>query len=249
MEKNFDLGVILFAYNEKDNLYKLLDKIIINLYEFERINRLFISICIQGDKEAIDDIDKIRLKNKDKNKLSIDFQYYQKPQGIKKSFLSSYEGLPTNIEHFLTMDCDLNHDPNDCLNFFNYLDKGYDVVIGSRYIYGGKILGMSKWKVVLSYCFNYLISIYLRFDVFDKTSGFRLIKTKNMIDTIKKTSSEGFPFYAEFLLHLKREGKKIVESPIIFKSRTKGISKMKIFKTIVDYLVLLKIIFTNRIKS
>ena len=58
-----------------------------------------------------------------------------------------------------------------------------------------------------------------------------------------------FPFYAEFLLHLKREGKKIVESPIIFKSRTKGISKMKIFKTIVDYLVLLKIIFTNRIKS
>ena len=58
---------------------------------------------------------------------------------------------------------------------------------------------MPIWKRTLSISFNKIISIILRFNIIDKTSGYRLIRHDNLLDIINKTNSHGFPFYSEFL--------------------------------------------------
>ena len=244
MKKKFDLSIILFAYNEDGNLSILLKKIFDTFNDHSQIQKVFISICIQGSKSSLDEVKNFN-KNNDLliNKFKIIYSYHTQPIGIKEAFKDSFLNLPKNLNTFLTMDCDLNHNPIDSKPFFEKINDGIDVIVGSRYCRGGKIIGMPIWKRTLSISFNKIISIILRFNIIDKTSGYRLIRHDNLLDIINKTNSHGFPFYSEFLFYLKKDNKKLLELPITFNKRTIGVSKMRIFRTVLDYLYLFYLIF------
>ncbi len=238
MKKNFDIGFILFAYNEEKNLTILLERIIDTLKFNKKIKKVFISICIQGNYDSVKEVEGLKYKYSKELKFNILYSYFKQPLGIKKAFQKAYENLPKNLENFITMDCDLNHDPRDMNKLLEKFCEGFDIVIGSRYCEGGKIIGMPYWKKTLSVLFNKLISIIFKFPVIDKTSGFRIIKHKELNQIIQNTNSNGFPFYSEFLMISKNQDKRIVEVPITFKKRVNGVSKMRITKTIFDYLYL-----------
>ncbi len=242
MIKNFDIGFILFAYNEEKNLTILLEQIIDTLKFNKKIKKVFISICIQGKYESVKEVEDLKYKYSKELNFNISYIYFKQPLGIKKAFQKAYENLPKNLENYITMDCDLNHDPRDLNKLLEKFSEGFDIVIGSRYCEGGKIVGMPYWKKTLSILFNKFISIILKFPVIDKTSGFRIIKHKELNKVIQNTNSNGFPFYSEFLMILKNQDKRIIEVPIIFKKRVIGVSKMRIMKTIFDYLYLFYLI-------
>lgn len=127
----------------------------------------------------------------------------------------------------VTMDADLSHDPERIPEFVERIAGGADLVIGSRYVTGG---GTTDWPVrrqLLSKWGNAYTRTILGVPARDCTGGYRAYRATSLeaIDPTS-TSAEGYAFMTELVRRLARNGATIVESPIIFRDRTLGKSKM-----------------------
>ncbi|MEN9645431.1 MAG: polyprenol-phosphate mannosyltransferase [Actinomycetota bacterium] len=127
----------------------------------------------------------------------------------------------------VSMDSDFSHDPAVIPTMLTLIDGGADVVIGSRYVAGG---GTQDWPLrrrLLSKWGNRYTGLLLGAKVRDCTAGFRAYRADVLlrIDP-SSTSAEGYAFLTELTRRLARSGANIVETPILFKDREKGTSKM-----------------------
>jgi dolichol-phosphate mannosyltransferase len=127
----------------------------------------------------------------------------------------------------VTMDADLSHDPVILRTMLALIDDGADTVIGSRYVRGG---GTTDWPIrrqLLSKWGNGYTRRLLRLTPHDCTSGYRAYRASALaaIDP-HDTSAEGYAFLTELVRRLTRHGYRIVETPIVFRDRTSGKSKM-----------------------
>lgn len=127
----------------------------------------------------------------------------------------------------ISMDADLSHDPAVIPAMLELLDEGADAVIGSRYVTGG---GTTDWPVrrqLLSKWGNAYTRRVLGLPTRDCTSGFRAYRASALaaIDPAS-TGAEGYAFLTELVRRLARDGYRVVETPIIFRDRTRGKSKM-----------------------
>jgi dolichol-phosphate mannosyltransferase len=127
----------------------------------------------------------------------------------------------------VTMDADLSHDPVILPTMLALIDDGADTVIGSRYVRGG---GTTDWPIrrqLLSKWGNGYTRRLLRLTPHDCTSGYRAYRASALaaIDS-HDTSAEGYAFLTELVRRLTRHGYRIVETPIVFRDRTSGKSKM-----------------------
>lgn len=140
--------------------------------------------------------------------------------GFDLAFEAGYDAI-------VSMDSDFSHDPAVIPTMLRLLEEGADVVIGSRYVAGG---GTKDWPLrrrLLSRWGNRYTGLLLRAKVRDCTAGFRAYRA----DTLKaidpgSTGAEGYAFLTELTRRLARHGARIVETPILFKDREKGTSKM-----------------------
>lgn len=131
------------------------------------------------------------------------------------------------------MDADLSHSGDD-LNKLIKLSTSQDLVIGSRYIPGGKTTGWGFSRVMLSKIANLFSKFYLRQKINDLTSGFRVYNSKILNNVnLKKLQSEGYGFLVEILYNISKITKDIEEVPIHFNDRKFGQSKMS-FKIIIE---------------
>jgi dolichol-phosphate mannosyltransferase len=127
----------------------------------------------------------------------------------------------------VSMDSDFSHDPAVIPTMLRLIDGGADVVIGSRYVPGG---GTQDWPLrrrLLSRWGNRYTGVLLGAKVRDCTAGFRAYRADVLqrIDP-SSTTAEGYAFLTELTRRLARSGAAIVETPILFKDREKGTSKM-----------------------
>jgi dolichol-phosphate mannosyltransferase len=127
----------------------------------------------------------------------------------------------------VSMDADLSHDPAVLPAMLALIDDGADAVIGSRYVRGG---GTTDWPVrrqLLSKWGNAYTRRLLRLAPHDCTSGYRAYRASALsaIDP-HDTSAEGYAFLTELVRRLTRHGYRIVETPIVFRDRALGKSKM-----------------------
>lgn len=135
--------------------------------------------------------------------------------------------LAEGYDIVVTMDADLSHDPAVIPEMLRLLDDGADAVIGSRYVTGG---GTTDWPVrrqLLSKWGNGYTRRVLGLPTRDCTSGFRAYRA-TALAAIEPgtTSAEGYAFLTELVRRLARRGYRVVETPIIFRDRTLGRSKM-----------------------
>jgi hypothetical protein len=107
------------------------------------------------------------------------------------------------------------------------LGEGADAVIGSRYVPGGATIDWPLRRRVLSRWGNRYTAAVLRLPVRDCTSGFRAYRADALraIDPAS-TSAEGYAFLTELVRKLIANGSTIVETPIVFRDRQYGTSKM-----------------------
>ncbi|MFZ9672518.1 MAG: polyprenol monophosphomannose synthase, partial [Candidatus Nanopelagicaceae bacterium] len=102
-----------------------------------------------------------------------------------------------------------------------------DLVIGSRWVPGGKTENWSKSRELLSRAANLYVRAMLGMGVKDSTAGFRIysssILKKLNLEAIK---SEGYSFQIEMTRAVYKLGGKIIEVPITFRERENGVSKM-----------------------
>jgi len=146
----------------------------------------------------------------------------------------------------VTMDSDNTHDPEHVLDMLIAIeDAAADVVVGSRYVDGGMQLNVSLHRTLLSRIVNLLIEKMFGLPVKDATSGFRcfragLLKRLYREFGDKIIEAKGFESSLELLLKAVNSGGVVTEVPIVLDyGRKGGSSKMRLFSTIVRYLVLL----------
>ena len=149
-------------------------------------------------------------------------------------------GLERGYEELIEMDADLSHRVRDLKKMIDAkeLQPDVDLVIGSRWIPGGKTENWSRGRELLSRAANLYVRAMLGLGVRDSTAGFRIysasmLKRLNM-ESIK---SEGYSFQIEMTRAVHELNGKIIEVPITFRERENGVSKMS--KSIVREAMLL----------
>src|SRR5574338_698600 len=129
-------------------------------------------------------------------------------------------------DYVFEMDADFSHDPNELKNFLIAI-KDNDLVLGSRYINGVRVLNWPMTRLLLSF----FASVYTRFitglPVRDATGGFKCFRRKVLesID-LDKIKSNGYSFQIEMTFKAYAKGFRIKEIPIVFIDRVRGKSKM-----------------------
>jgi len=138
------------------------------------------------------------------------------------------EGLEqTDADVAFTMDADMSHDPRHIPAFLSKIEEGYDVVVGSRKMAGGKTVNWSLKRHLISNGANFLGRYVAGVNVSDLTSGYRAyrvsaVKTLNL----SQVKTTGFAFQLEILFHLLKRGFKATSVPIVFHDRRTGKSKL-----------------------
>jgi glycosyltransferase involved in cell wall biosynthesis len=127
----------------------------------------------------------------------------------------------------VSMDSDFSHDPAMIATMLQLVSGGADAVIGSRYVPGGSTVDWPLRRRLLSRWGNRYTAAVLRLPVSDCTSGFRAYRAEALraIDPAS-TTAEGYAFLTELVRKLIAKGSTIVETPIVFRDRQFGTSKM-----------------------
>lgn len=153
--------------------------------------------------------------------------------GIGSAYLDGFRlGLREGYDVLVQMDTDLSHDPRHLPAMLAAVEGGADVVLGSRNIPGGGVLGWGLGRHVLSKGGSLYSRTILGLPIRDLTSGYKAWSARALegID-LDGVRSEGYSFQIEMTWRALRRGFRVVEVPIVFVDRRAGKSKMsrKIF--------------------
>lgn len=162
---------------------------------------------------------------------------------LKTGLLAAAEEV-LDDDFVVTMDSDNTHDPKHVLEMLAAAGDA-SVVVGSRYVPGGRQLNVPAHRVLMSKAVNLLVRKLFRLPVKDATSGFRCFRgdsLKRLRDTFgdRIIESDGFAASLELLLKAVNSGGIVAEVPIFLDYGKKGgASKMHLFSTIFRYMILL----------
>lgn len=143
-------------------------------------------------------------------------------------------GLARQYQYICTMDADFSHNPASLPAMIEKAVAGDDLVIGSRYVPGGGVVGWPAGRKLLSAIANRMAHLFLGIAARDCTAGFRCYR-RAVLETIPLDSifSGGYSFLIEMACLCEAAGFRIGEVPITFVNRTQGaskISKLEIYK-------------------
>lgn len=212
------LAITLCTFNEAGNLRLLVEKILTTIPEAD------VLIVDDSSPDGTGEIaDALSRENPQVQVLHRD-----KKEGLGKATLAAFQHLleQENYTHLINMDADFSHDPGH-LPEIVALSRDYDVVIGSRYIPGGRITGWGWQRHVMSRCINFYSRWLLWLAPKDCSGSYRCYRTEmlNKIDW-SKIRATGYAFQEEILYLCQRVGGKMVETPIVFVDRVHGHSKI-----------------------
>lgn len=233
---NFKSLVIIPTYNEMDNLPKLIPDV---LSTDDSIDILIVDDnSPDGTAKFVEDLasqnNRIHILNREKK------------MGLGTAYIAGFKyALQNNYDYIFEMDADFSHDPNEIKNFLIAI-KENDLVLGSRYIHGVRVLNWPMRRLLLSFFASVYTRIITGMPVRDATGGFKCFR-KQVLEAIdlNKVRSNGYSFQIEMTFKAYAKGFKIKEIPIVFVDRVKGKSKMS--KKIVREAVLM--VWKLRIQS
>lgn len=221
-----NIVVILPTYNERVNITKLIPLLIKDI--FPKIKDHTMHILVVDDNSPDGTADEVReFMKKWKN-----IELLQGPKnGLGAAYVKGMHYAMNNMlaDAVMEFDADFQHDPKDIPRLVKALDAGADHVIGSRYVPGGEI--PKEWgihrKIISRFGGLFAQIMFLRFDVHDMTSGFKLTKTSFLerVD-LDNLYSKYYAYKLHILHDLLKQKVKLTEVPIIFYERKDGSSKI-----------------------
>ena len=149
-------------------------------------------------------------------------------------------------DYFLNLDGDLSHDPAQMTLLFERAmgDTEVAVVIGSRYIPGGQIIGWPWRRQIMSRVVNGFANVCLRLPVRDCSGSMRCYRVDALTRLgLKQLRVNGYAVLEEVLLRLHQQGSKIVEVPITFTERRHGQSKLTRVEAVRSMLQIISLAF------
>jgi dolichol-phosphate mannosyltransferase len=209
--------LIIPTFNEIDNIERMLTTIT-GLYP-----ELNILIIEDGSPDGTADVVKRFMKENDK----INIIERTGKLGLGTAYITGFKwALGREYQFIFEMDCDFSHDPKDIPRLLEAAQTN-DLVIGSRYIDGIRIINWPIHRLLLSYFAGVYTRIITGLNVLDATGGFKCF-TRSALESLNldRVFSNGYSFQVELNFKIWAKGLKIKEIPIVFTERRDGESKM-----------------------
>jgi dolichol-phosphate mannosyltransferase len=147
--------------------------------------------------------------------------------GLGRAYLAGFKwALDHGYEFVFELDGDLSHNPDDIPMFLEAAREA-DLVLGSRYINGIRVINWPLRRLVLSLAAAKYVQFFTGMPFSDPTGGYKCFRRRALeaLD-LEHVRSNGYSFQIELTHKLWRRGMRIVEVPIVFTDRFKGRSKM-----------------------
>ena len=148
-------------------------------------------------------------------------------QGLGRAYLAGFAvALERGADLILEMDADFSHQPSDVPRLVAAADAA-DLVLGSRYVPGGRVTNWPARRLLLSRVGNVYTRWALRMPLNDATGGYRAARGE-LIDRLPfgDVASQGYCFQVDWAWRAVRAGARVAEVPITFTERAFGRSKM-----------------------
>ena len=209
--------VVVPTYNERENLPPLA----------KRLMGLPVAVDILAvDDNSPDGTGQIADELSRQNP-SIHVLHRTEKSGLGRAYVAGFKwALDQGYEYVFELDGDFSHNPDD-IPMFLEAAKDADLVLGSRYVNGIRIINWPLSRLMLSKCAAKYVRIITGMPFTDPTGGYKCFRRKSLqtieLDPVR---SNGYSFQIEMTHRLWRRGMKIVEVPIIFTDRFQGHSKM-----------------------
>lgn len=215
-----DKLVIIPTYNEKENIEKIIQKVMSLDGNFHAL------IVDDGSPDGTADIVR-SLQNHFPEKLHLVCRSGK--LGLGTAYIFGFKwALEKGYEFIFEMDADFSHNPDDLLRLHNACaNEGADVAVGSRYIKGGKLVNWPMNRKLISKGGALYTKLITWMPVNDPTAGF-ICYRKAVLERIPLDQVQfvGYAFQVEMKYRAWKLGFKIKEVPITFIDRTEGTSKM-----------------------
>jgi dolichol-phosphate mannosyltransferase len=215
--------VVIPTYNEADNLPVM-------AAELWALKISGLSILVVDDNSP-DGTGRIADEMVQRYPGQIDVIHNPAKGGLGRAYRIGFKAaLERGAGLIIQMDCDFSHSPTHIPEMLHEISQ-VDVVVGSRYIAGGKL--DERWETgryLLSWWAN---AVYTRFllglNVKDTTAGFKCWRAAALRGiNLDRISTNGYSFQFEMAYLAQRLGYRILEIPIYFEDRRIGRSKLTI---------------------
>ena len=209
--------VIIPTYNEISNIKRLIPDL---LTSYPSLDILIVDDnSPDGTADAVDEI----IKNNSRVKII----KRKGKMGLGTAYVAGFKYILANgYDCAIQMDADYSHDPKEIKRFLEEINN-HDLIIGSRYIHGVRVINWPIRRLLLSYFANLYSRIITGMPVKDGTGGFKCFRRK-VLESINLDSihSNGYSFQIEMNFKAWKKGFKLIEIPITFVDRVQGTSKM-----------------------
>ena len=210
--------VILPTYNEAENLERIVNAVLQQLRDSDRV--------LVVDDNSPDGTGEIADRLAD-SKESVSVLHRPRKEGLGPAYLAGFHvALDAGAQRIVEMDADFSHDPAYLPKLIGAAEH-YDLVIGSRYVPGG---GVTEWGPVRKFISrggSSYARVALGLPIRDLTGGFKCFR-REVLETINLDTiqARGYAFQVETTYRAIRAGFRVVEIPIVFRDRADGTSKM-----------------------
>lgn len=234
--------IVVPTYNEADNLRELIERI------FSLKSDLGVLIVDDNSEDGTGRLADELAEANDR----IYVLHRPKKEGLGKAYLDGFKFALEKVktENIIQMDADLSHDPVHIPQFLEKI-KECDLVVGSRYHKGQ--ISVVNWplsRLIISYAGSKYIRIFTRLKISDPTTGYNCYR-REVVENILNHNirSNGYAFLIEIKYLCKKLGYRVEEIPITFRDRTKGKTKMTVFKYIIEALFIIWYFKLKRFKK
>lgn len=209
--------IVVPTYNERDNLPLLV----------QRLLALPVSVdLLVVDDNSPDGTGKIADELAAKHP-TVHVLHREQKNGLGRAYIAGFKwALERGYEFVFEMDGDFSHSPDDIPAFLAAAQNA-DLVLGSRYVNGIRVINWPLRRLMLSMGAGKYVRVITGMPFTDPTGGFKCFRRRALqalkLDEVK---SNGYSFQIELTHKIWRQGMKVVEVPIVFTDRFQGHSKM-----------------------
>lgn len=216
---------IIPTFNEKENIGRMIEV----LQELGKSNNWKHEILVVDDHSPDGTAEVVYKYQK---KFSNIHLLLKEKEGLGRALILGYEYAIKKLQADVVIpnDADFQWDPYDIPRLMKKLQEGYDVVVASRHVPGGKVVGWNGFRKLNHDVSNSLLAWWVAGvkEVVDHAGNFKAIRVKGILDKValSKMKNVGFSFQLHILYELSKTGAKFAEVPSVFRERRFGRSKI-----------------------
>ncbi len=209
------------TYNESENIVEILNRLNVVIDAIQ--SGYLFTILVIDDNSPDETANLVASKNLKRVEI------LKRPQkaGLGPAYLAGFDwGMQRDFEIFVEFDADGSHQPEELPSLLDAF-LGCDLVIGTRWMPGGKVVNWPLSRRLISRIGTKYAQIVLRLPYRDLTGGFRVL-SRRCLETIhfQDIESLGYGFQIEIAMRAHEAGLAIAQVPITFIERSHGASKM-----------------------